>query len=74
MSSIFEETPAERAKRYLQLADAARRRAERATSPDFKTSYLRLAQEWETLALRVEQQLIGDKPQIVAAIRSVRFN
>lgn len=63
MSSIFEETPAERAKRYLLLADAARRRADRATAPDVKANYLRLAQEWEALALQVERQINGADPR-----------
>jgi hypothetical protein len=43
-------------RRYLLLASAARRRAEHASAPEFKESYIGLAQGWEKLALEVARR------------------
>lgn len=56
MSSIFEESPGERASRYLELADRARRRAERIDEPELRHSYLQMSQAWEKLAIQAERE------------------
>jgi len=56
VASIFEESAVERARRYLQLADRMRDRAERLTEPELKLAYFRMAQSWEELAFEAERQ------------------
>ena len=56
MTSIFEESPMERVRRYLALAERARDRAERIPAQDLRLSYLRMAQSWEELAFETERE------------------
>jgi hypothetical protein len=55
--SLFDEPDEERARRYLQLAESARRQAERTATKPLKESYEQLAAGWETLALGIEHRL-----------------
>ena len=54
--SIFEESPADRVRRYLELADRTRERAERIDAPELRLCYLRIAQGWEELAYETEKE------------------
>ncbi|MBV9331689.1 MAG: hypothetical protein JOZ55_09070 [Alphaproteobacteria bacterium] len=43
-------SPSERVQRYRTLADEANARAQSATNPELRESYLQLAQGWTSLA------------------------
>ena len=55
--SIFEEPAEQRAQRYIDLAESARRYADRTTDPTLKRAHLEIAQGWEQLALDLERKL-----------------
>ncbi len=72
--SSFDDGPSDRAKRYLALAAAAHRRAERTTDPRLAQSYTTIAMGWEALALQTEQQSNPPRGAVVPirpALRSV---
>ena len=51
MAEDYEDlSPAERVKRYRTLAAEANARAQSATNPELRDSYLQLAQGWTSLA------------------------
>ena len=55
--SIFEEPAEQRAQRYIDLAETARRYADRTADPMLKKAHQEIAQGWETLALELERKL-----------------
>ena len=56
-----EEPADERAKRYLVLAEAARRHAARSSDIEMRLTYLQLAHGWENLAAQI-QSTHQDRP------------
>lgn len=60
LSNLSQLPPLERMQRYIDLAEDARREAER-SSGVARSAYLTMAEQWERLATEVARQQVGEK-------------
>ena len=60
-------TTHERLEEYRGLAEEARQHAAQASSPDDRSDWMQIAEEWEQLAIVAEQRENGSKRRLAEA-------